>query len=95
MWWCNSHQRPATEFRQGRYQCDCRLGGILLPCYSVNLDGLVELVREDDTIICDDLSDAFSEEDRKIVASWFKMALVLGTAKIAAGGVCRLWEAEE
>lgn len=39
-WWCNSHQRPALL----KTRCDPKLGGILLPCFTVNLTGFVEYV---------------------------------------------------
>ena len=48
-WWCNSHQRRATHmyFHAGHngvfHCCDPKLGGIMLPCRSVNLTGEVEL----------------------------------------------------
>ena len=46
IWWCNSHERMAT-FRQGtKYICDPKLGGITLPCFTVNLTGQVEIVDD-------------------------------------------------
>lgn len=51
LWWCNSHARRAT-FLTTRYVdspnnwmhvCDPKLGGILLPCQTVNLTKEVEL----------------------------------------------------
>lgn len=50
IWWCNTHRRRATATDQyGRYCCDPRLDGILLPCSAggvVNLTGMVEIVEE-------------------------------------------------
>lgn len=42
-WWCNTHQRPATCIIEGKHRCDPRLGGIMLSCDVVNLDGIAEI----------------------------------------------------
>lgn len=49
LWWCNSHRRRATHvasgggYGAGKHVCDPKLGGILLPCFAVDLTGLVEI----------------------------------------------------
>jgi hypothetical protein len=54
LWWCNSHQREATYayVQHGKdcelklvHCCDPCLGGILLPCFCVELTGLVEIEK--------------------------------------------------
>jgi len=42
-WWCNSHERQATLKQRDRYVCQVGLGGITLPCFTVNLTGIVEI----------------------------------------------------
>jgi len=42
-WWCNSHNRRATHIGPQGHHCDPDLGGILLPCFAVNLTGLIEI----------------------------------------------------
>jgi len=48
LWWCNSHGRKA-DFICVRYPgdkhhcCDPQLGGILLPCYCVDLTDEIEI----------------------------------------------------
>lgn len=44
LFWCNSHERPATVVENGKRRCDPTLGGILLPCFVVDLTGQAELV---------------------------------------------------
>jgi hypothetical protein len=54
LWWCNSHGRRATFIhkvisdypQQEIHCCAPGLGGILLPCYAVNLTGLVEIEED-------------------------------------------------
>lgn len=43
LFWCNSHQRRATHISHGEPCCDPRLGGILLPCRCVLLNGIAEI----------------------------------------------------
>lgn len=43
-WWCNTHQRPATHFKDGAWRCDPKLGGKMIPCIDVvNLTGIAVL----------------------------------------------------
>lgn len=46
--WCNIHQRLATEFNYvtGGWHCDRHLAGIMLPCQVVKMDGWT--VEEDE-----------------------------------------------
>jgi hypothetical protein len=51
IWWCDVHDRQAThpDKRTGEYQCDPKLGGIMMPCRvrsTVRRDR-VEIVAED------------------------------------------------
>jgi hypothetical protein len=47
LWWCNSHQRRATYVRnETDHCCDPNLGGIMLPCRTVNLTGIMEIDDE-------------------------------------------------
>lgn len=51
LWWCNSHERKATHIQHRQdghssHHCDPKLGGILLPCFPVNLTGKCEIVYE-------------------------------------------------
>ena len=50
LWWCNSHQRKATHiltYDDGRkaHHCDPSVGGILRPCFCVDLTDQIELVN--------------------------------------------------
>lgn len=54
--WCNSHRRKATHLwvKDGfprSPHCDPNLGGILLPCFTVDLTGMVEIEQVHDTTI--------------------------------------------
>lgn len=45
LWWCNSHGRKATHVNHlGNHCCDPKLGGILLPCFCVDLTGKCEIL---------------------------------------------------
>lgn len=50
LWWCNNHQRKATYIRtiNNKIEHVCRpgQGGILLPCFAVNLTNIVEIEDE-------------------------------------------------
>ena len=50
-WWCNSHQRIATEVRSYPdricHVCARNLGGILLPCSCVDVTDLIEILPDD------------------------------------------------
>ena len=36
IWWCNSHGRAATHVKpDGDHCCAPRLGGIMIPCFTV------------------------------------------------------------
>lgn len=48
--WCNTHQRRATAYERhgkdlGRPCCDPKIGGVMMPCVTVDLTGLVEIVK--------------------------------------------------
>lgn len=48
--WCNTHNRPATHLVErlgqdrGKPCCDPKLGGVAMPCFTVELTGIAELV---------------------------------------------------
>ncbi len=49
LYWCNSHEREATaRDKDGKPRCDPSLGGILLPCFVVDLTGIAEIVEDED-----------------------------------------------
>lgn len=49
--WCNTHRRRATHLIErlgqdrGKPCCDPKLGGITMPCFTVDLTGLAELIE--------------------------------------------------
>jgi len=51
IWWCNSHQRQAThiDWKQGKWVCDPKLGGILLPCVCINITGIARICNSSDS----------------------------------------------
>ena len=53
LWWCNSHQRRAMFVRNGTdHVCNPQLGGIMLPCVTVNLTDIMEIDDRDHWVEC-------------------------------------------
>ncbi len=47
LWWCNHHRRRATHIGpHGNHCCDPKLGSIMIPCNTVELTGIAEIIEQ-------------------------------------------------